>query len=451
MTAAVPTEGVPISNSSSCCNTVEEGAMWSGYETPGMRDAKCSLLLQEEATHDAKIMALPKQRILVYQDRAFNPALSSCSSSNSSDASGSESNNEENFYVDFKGAKVLQLEPTISQAEQQAVMPITITVGGRCVFTPENYQDFRVMMRTKEQSAEMAIAPNGSFDWPDVNSLLLCPCCGKRGPVPVPGDKLEHEYWMVFYPLLQITVLKGSQMTLGTRTICRFTCLTCMDDMLEGLTLSVTPGGKAKPTGSNSLAFALPAADVLAEAGSASFLEDGPPRPESHPHADDILDAWTLYNLWEHSGAWEALQNNYRLMLSRSMNADPADIATATEVKHRIGRPCGSRSCTKVHGKIQDGEMCRLHTKCRECHSEFFCSTTCRETGKADHAQNCLEKQRDREERREKKTRKVECDTCARKFPYTKMKKCSCCRNATYCSVDCQRMDWQRHKFHCKA
>jgi MYND finger len=411
-----------------------------------MKDARCSLLLNEEATHEAKITALPKQRILVYQDRGYNPALSS----NNNNSSSSCDSNEEHFYVDFKGATVLQLEPTISHTEAQTVMPITITVGGRCVFTPENYQDFRVMMRTKEQSHEMCIAPNGSFDWPDVNSLLLCPCCGNRGPIPFPGDKREHEYWMVFYPLLQITVLKGSQMTLGTRTICRLTCLECMDDMLEGLTLNVAPGGKSKHQSGSGLAFALPAADVLAEAGSASFLEDGPPRPESHPHVDDILDAWTLYNLWEHSGAWEALQNNYRLMLSRSMNADSTEMKNDAGLKHRMGRPCGNKSCCKVHGKMYDKEMCRLHTKCRECHSEFFCSMTCRENARDEHAELCLEKKRDREERREKKTRKVECDTCARKFPYTKMKKCSSCRNATYCSVDCQRMDWQRHKYSCK-
>lgn len=410
-----------------------------------MQDAKCSLLLQEEATHDAKIKTLPKQRILVYQDRGFNPA-----SSGNSNSSG-DTSNEENFYVDFKGATVLQLEPTISHSEPQAVMPITITVGGRCVFTPENYQDFKVMMRTKEQSEEMAIAPNGNFDWPDVNSLLLCPCCGNTCPVPFSGDKQEHEYWMLFYPLLQITVLKGSQMTLGTRTVCRLTCLECVDDMLEGLTLNVLPGGSNRGNvGGGGLAFTLPAADVLAEAGSASFLEDGPPRPESHPHVDDILDAWTLYNLWEHSGAWEALQNDYRLVLSRSMHADSAEMPNEAGLKHRMGRPCDNKACNHVHGKAIDGALCRLYIKCRACHGAFYCSTACREDGRAEHAAACHAKRREREEQREKKAKRVECDTCARKFPYTKMKKCSSCRSATYCSVDCQRMDWQRHKYACK-
>jgi len=413
----------------------QSSAVWSGLETPGMRDAKCSLQLQEEVTHEAKIKALPKQRVLVYQDKGVHGARD-----------GSE---EEYVHVDFQGATVMQLEPTVSHSEPQKIMPVTLTVGGRCVFTPENYQDFRVMMRTKEQSEEMAIAPNGNFDWPDVNSLLLCPCCGRQGPIPRAGDKKEHEYWMLFYPLLQVIILKGSQMTIGTRTVCRLTCLECMDDLLEGLSLQVIPGGH-KGTGNSSLAFALPAADVLAEAGSASFLEDGPPRPDSHPHVDDILDAWTLYNLWEHSGAWEALQNDYRLTLSSSMYSDNTE-SVLVEAKDRLGRHCGNPTCDRVHGQIDDqGDICRLWIKCRECHSEFYCSKACREKCHDTHLPVCNEKKQEREERRERKAKKVECDTCGRKFPYTKMKKCSSCRNATYCSVDCQRVDWQTHKYSCK-
>jgi hypothetical protein len=416
---------------------------WSGLETQGMQEAKCSLLVQEEVQYDAKIKALPQQRVLVYQDRGFNPATGS--------------SGEDNFYVNFKGATILQLEPGIGSPQQ--TMPVTITVGGRCTFTPENYQDFKVMMRTKQQSQEMDISPNGNFDWPDVSSLLMCPCCGKKGPVPKEGER-EREYWMVFYPLLQITVMKGTQMTLGTRTICRLTCLDCMDDLLEGLTLQIQPGAKvANGEKKTRLFFTLPATDVLAEAGSASFLEDGPPRPETHPHVDDILDAWTLYNLWEHSGAWEALQNDYRGVLSRSMHGDSSGepeqppAAQDPRLKERMGKPCGNPDCGKVHGSTDDesGEMVRLAIKCRECLSEFYCSKPCRETMKEEHQEACLCKQKDREARREKKTKKVNCDTCHKPFPYTKMKKCSRCRNATYCSVDCQKVDWDKHRFLCQS
>lgn len=460
-----------------------------------MREAKCSLLLQDEISYDAKIKALPKQRVLVYQDKGFNPAATSNGAVNGGDLNSSANNGEENsnnnhFYVDFKGATILQLEPGYKSNTPHKTMPVTLTVAGRCVFTPENYQDFRVMMRTRQQSKEMDIAPNGNFDWPDVNSLLLCPVCGEMGPIPREGDRRDHEYWMVFYPLLQITVCKGTQMTLGTRTICRLTCLECMEDLLEGMMLTIQPGGgssTARTTSGTSstnaaggpaprrrtrLAFTLPAADVLAEAGSASFLEDGPPRPDTHPHIDDILDAWTLYNLWEHSGAWEALQNDYRIVLSRSMHAgsgsgggagDTNETAAAASsgagddleheprLKERMGKSCGNPQCSKVHGRTDDqGEMIRLAIKCRECHSEFYCSKACREAAVASHREQCAKKQRDREERREKKAKRVECDTCHNKFPVTKMKKCSRCRNATYCSVECQRADWERHKTTCQ-
>ena len=230
------------------------------------------------------------------------------------------------------------------------------------------------------------------------------------------------------------------------------------------------------------LAFTLPAADILAEAGSASFLEDGPPRPDTHPHVDDILDAWTLYNLWEHSGAWEALQNDYRIVLSRSMNGgynnssssgggaggdgggkeihspntESATAVTPQEprLKERMGRTCGNYpQCTKIHGQPDPttGQVTRLGIKCRDCHAEFYCSKACRETAKLSHRSSCEKKQRDREERREKKAKKVECHTCKQKFPFTRMKKCSRCRQATYCSVECQRNDWDKHKPVCQA
>lgn len=413
---------------------------WSGLETPGMMEAKCSLLIQEDGAFDPRIKSLPKQRVLVYQDKGYNPAAGI--------------QGDENFYVDFNGCTILQLEP--APGTPQRTMPITLTVGGRCIFTPENFQDFRVMMRTKEQSAEMNIAPNGNFDWPDVNSLLLCPLCGNKAEIPQEGDDLEHEYWLLFYPLLQITVMKGSQMTLGTRTICRLTCLDCMEDLLEGMTLKVRPASMEgrRPR----LSFTLPANEVLAEAGSASFLEDGPPRPETHPHVDDILDAWTLYNLWEHSGAWEALQNDYRIVLSRSMHSDNGgdnntsnQDAVEPKLKDRLGKSCGSSTCGKIHGKKgADGDIIRLAIRCKECNNAHYCSRACREEAREAHRPDCLMYQEERQERREKKAKQVTCDTCKKRSAYTKMKKCSRCRNATYCSVECQKQDWNRHKAECQ-
>eukprot|EP00538_Stauroneis_constricta_P006634 CAMPEP_0119550224 /NCGR_PEP_ID=MMETSP1352-20130426/3775_1 /TAXON_ID=265584 /ORGANISM="Stauroneis constricta, Strain CCMP1120" /LENGTH=416 /DNA_ID=CAMNT_0007595997 /DNA_START=591 /DNA_END=1842 /DNA_ORIENTATION=+ len=386
---------------------------WSGLETQGMREARCSLLIQEDGVFDPRVKALPQQRVLVYQDRGYNNRMYNGSNGGvngvltNGNGSSEPPSNEENYYVDFNGCTILQLEPTTGTP--QRTMPITLTVGGRCLFTPENYQDFRVMMRTREQSQEMNISPNGNFDWPDVNALLMCPLCGNRAEIPTDDDHHHHrddddscttsssqsrsqQYWLLFYPLLQITVMRGSQMTLGTRTICRLTCLDCMDDLLHEMVLKVRPAsmeGKLPR-----LSFMLSATEVLREAGSAAFLEDGPPRPESHPNIETILDAWTLYNLWEHSGAWEALQNDYRIVLSRSMHADSAAAAavvapnrpairsspslasaatngsdgpngatttaaaTTTQLSERLGRQCGNPDCQKRHGRRNEaGEM----------------------------------------------------------------------------------------------
>lgn len=429
---------------------------WSGLETPGMMEAKCSLLIQEDGAFDPRIKCLPKQRVLVFQDKGYNPSGPNSATNRLPPrvGGGNSSQGDENFYVDFNGCTILQLEP--APGSPQRTMPITLTVGGRCMFTPENYQDFRVMMRTKEQSTEMNIAPNGNFDWPDVQSLLLCPLCGNRAEIPKEGDDYDHEYWLLFYPLLQITVMKGSQMTLGTRTICRLTCLDCMEDLLEGMTLKVRPAAMEgrRPT----LSFTLPANEVLAEAGSASFLEDGPPRPETHPRADDPFDAWTLYNLWEHSGAWEALQNDYRIVLSKSMHPENGGDHTSCDqdtvepkLKDRMGRTCGNLACKKIHGKRnpETGEMTRLSIRCKECHMDYYCSRPCREEARESHLPMCLLHQEERQERREKKAKQVTCDTCKKRSSYTKMKKCSRCRNATYCSVECQKQDWNRHKVEC--
>ena len=365
---------------------------WSGLETPGMMEAKCSLLIQDDGGFDPRIKQLPKQRVLVYQDKGYNP-----------DANSGSPNGDENFYVDFNGCTILQFEPSHGT---QRTMPITLTVGGRCIFTPENYQDFNVMMRTKEQSLEMNISPNGNFDWPDVNSLLLCPLCGKHAVIPQDSDEYDNEYWLLFYPLLQITIMKGSQMTLGTRTICRLTCLECMEDLLEDMTLKVSPpsinGRKPK------LSFTLPAKEVLTEAGSASFLENGPPRPETHPHENDILDAWTLYNLWEHSGAWEALQNDYRIVLSRSMHSDNGERNSrrqaTSEPKPTKGTRCRNPSCRKIHGEKDPGtgEKTKLSVRSKQNHGEFYCSRSCKEATRESQKGDSLERQEEEIERQEK-------------------------------------------------
>jgi hypothetical protein len=132
---------------------------------------------------------------------------------------------------------------------------------------------------------------------------------------------------------------------------------------------------------------------------------------------------------------------------------DDDESSEPCRLKERMGKPCGNPGCNKVHGRTDayDGQVIRLAVKCQRCQSEFYCSKACRDAAGPSHSDECERKQRDREERRENKAKKVECDTCHQKFPHTKMKKCSRCRHATYCSPECQKLAWDAgHKTECQ-
>ena len=305
------------------------------------------------------------------------------------------------------------------------IFNLRITVGGRCFFTAENYKDFSIMMRTNQESENLQIPPNSEFDWPGVESLLLCPLCSAKAQI-----LSQNEYWMIFYPLLQV-IQEATEMTLVTRTICRLVCLDCMQQLLDGMYVTVKH---------ESSSLSLSAMEILQEAGSASFLQDGPPRPETHAHVDDPLDAWTLYTLWESTGEWESLQNDYRAALARSMTEIPSR-EEQTDLKDRYGKKCGNAECDKVHGKKENGQILRLSVVCKMCKLAHYCSKTCRAKAWTVHSLECEAK---------KLPKRVHCDTCRKALPYTEMKKCSKCRSAIYCSIECQREDWILHKPTCK-
>jgi hypothetical protein len=292
-------------------------------------------------------------------------------------------------------------------------------------------------MRTHHESEYLKLPHNSEYKWPDVKSLFQCPFCSAIAKLP---KEEEHEYWMVFYPLIQVVEANRSEMTLATRTICRLVCLDCMQQNLDGMFLTI------KQTEKTNSVFSLSAMEMLQEAGTVSFLQDGPPRPKHHPHVDDPIDAWTLYTLWESTGAWQALQNDYCGALTRSLEAHPSPGEDHTEwlqTKDRYGRSCGNQECDRVHGKkTSDGEITRLSVVCKQCKIEYYCSKLCRNTAWTLHSLEC--------QAGTKKVKLVQCDACLMTMPYTKLKKCARCRSVVYCSVECQRGAWPRHKAVCK-
>ena len=44
----------------------------------------------------------------------------------------------------------------------------------------------------------------------------------------------------------------------------------------------------------------------------------------------------------------------------------------------------------------------------------------------------------------------IQCNKCRKCALGQKLKRCTACQNAHYCSVDCQRKDWKKHKVYCK-
>jgi hypothetical protein len=79
------------------------GIQWSGLETPGMKEARCSLLLPIDVTYQPKLKSLPASKVLVKQDKGAKMS--------------------HNYLVDFLGCTFLQLVP--NPAVRHPAMPVT--------------------------------------------------------------------------------------------------------------------------------------------------------------------------------------------------------------------------------------------------------------------------------------------------------------------------------------
>ena len=106
------------------------------------------------------------------------------------------------------------------------------------------------------------------------------------------------------------------------------------------------------------------------------------------------------------------------------------------------------RMCNRCEkfGKTFEGKVGSKYGKCSHCKSFYFCSTACASApdgGLDAHYGVCKKAPDEIGDPDEKKCRRCR-STCG-----TNLKACARCRNVKYCSADCQRADWNRHKTKC--
>src|SRR6218665_1278061 len=98
----------------------------------------------------------------------------------------------------------------------------------------------------------------------------------------------------------------------------------------------------------------------------------------------------------------------------------------------------------------KSGELCvycRLENskmkKCTKCKSAAYCSRECQRADWKRHKTECQT-----QELPSTLPLMSRCNSCG--VLGTEMKKCSQCKSACYCSPECQRRDWKNHKITCR-
>lgn len=385
-----------------------DGGCYTGLETPSMMRMHCSLALQPAHSFRPAPVVLEPGRVVVPWD-------------------GGPAKN-----VAFQGCTILQLHPAGGRQGGDAsttgvVMPPILTIGGPCRYTNQDRKDFKIMMRSRAQAAEMRLPPNGEMDWPDYRAFETCPCCGKMATTveeekaslgggsgtPAAASLEEHydrfpHYYMLFYPLLQ-----GAEEGLGMRTIARLTCPGCLEDRTEGMSLSATVAG-------TSIVHTIPLLDLVEDTGSITFLERANPSGRRHSSSDNILPAYALYQIWETSGTWQAMCNKFADTFQEASGGrveirptkydgyrgkkhragiDGSDDSSSdhdgedssqwvVQNQPRAGERCGGPGCDKVHGS----KRVRLR-QCRGCKEVLYCSVDCQSRAWPDHKASCQARQ----------------------------------------------------------
>mmetsp|Transcript_22511 Transcript_22511/g.51541 ORF Transcript_22511/g.51541 Transcript_22511/m.51541 type:complete len:651 (-) Transcript_22511:546-2498(-) len=332
-----------------------------------MKAIKCSLMLPKECACTVEIRELPAKTVTVHQDKGYRPKRSIL-------GGGS-------FAVDFKGCKVIQL--VISDPEGE-MMPVTLTVAGKCRFSRKCRDEFSITMRSRKESLKKGWGNNGEFNWPDVRGFYLCPVCGTTHE---PSGK--KEYWMLIHPLMQAYTAPNNSPLFGFRMICRLTCSNCFDSLTNGQIVQVK-----KADGS---CDRIPVAEVLHRVAFLPFLDYG--EGMHVPKVERAFDAWPLYHVWEKTGTWAAIQ----VFHANSFSSGFTNAGLPVDVRGR-----GSENL------MLGGED--------EKQDEAVAAVT---------ISNQVTRKDD-----------WKCKACGKEAKHL----CSRCKVVKYCSAKCQQLDWPRHK-----
>lgn len=203
--------------------------------------------------------------------------------------------------VNFRGCKIIQIS---ADNTVEKLLPTQLTIGGQCTYTKKDKKDFKIMMRTREQSHMMHFPTNGEYDWPDYKAFETCPFCWKRSK----PDR-DERYWLLYQPLLQSSSDNGGS-TISIRFVCRLTCLDCFEELINDMYMPCSVAGDESSLRAISLV------DAVESQGPVTWLRDGMYRNSQDINNSLPLEAYKLYSLWEYFGAWQAMSDLFGQGLS---------------------------------------------------------------------------------------------------------------------------------------
>ncbi|KAL9182478.1 hypothetical protein ACHAXT_013130 [Thalassiosira profunda] len=376
--------------------TTMDDHLYSGLETETMKQLSCSLKFRPDWTYEPEIVTLSPGRVTVTFD-------------------GSAAQN-----INFRGCKIIRLQCVPPRDAKASVMPPILTIGGPCRYTKEDKRDFEIMMRTKQQSLAMKLPPHGEFDWPDYRSFEMCPVCSTRAK---PGSNAKDRYWLIYQPLLQLAGTLGPN--IGIRMQCRLVCEECFESMVDDQYVEARagPGQDVR----------VPLLEAAEAQGFATFLQDGQLTAPDHDRAN-IMNAYDLYQFWEHTGTWQAMCNNFNDIFQESMRAadmfsfefrsqkpaDPGAFWEMSQIPVKEGRKCDGPDCANLHGNRMPqkpgkskGRKIRLQ-ECTGCFDTMYCSERCQHLHWPGHKEHCKAVQKKRKEEEKKKKAQEKMDEEAR-------------------------------------